>query len=113
MISGPCAVTFGNEASSLYDAYAGGRDRPRAHLFCKFEYDHQLSVFVPLTNTFLMDRKPALPGTMLTPGEPLSKFLIFEFCRAGQFRRLSSDLSLLARSICDKCIVLIFIHDMV
>lgn len=36
--------------------------------FCKFEYDHQLSVFVPLSASFLRTRKATLPGHILKSG---------------------------------------------
>ena len=76
-IQDTCGVSFGNDvhvpphsdgehSHSSDDSITRARER-KSH-FCKFEYDHQLSVFVPLTTTFLIDRKPALPGTILSQG---------------------------------------------
>lgn len=78
VVEGMAPVRFGNgtvepppvdsehSCSSVESVTTRSLMRPR---FCKFEYDHQLSVFVPLCASFLVDRKPALPQHLFNAEE--------------------------------------------
>lgn len=88
-IDGLASVKFGNAShvvppsSDVSDSCgswsseeAGGRSTSRSHSnrnrFCKFEYDHTLSVFVPLLSSFLIDRIASLPGQVVHDNTQLS-----------------------------------------